>query len=319
MRARLFGLALLATAWSTTCSRSVVPPPPLAVVRLTAGTPGAGFHPLGVALQRAYSRVLPSVTVTVRESPGAVSNLENLRRGDADIGFAFADVAYMAYTGQLEEMEGRFEGLRAIAVLQLTPLHLVVRSGLEVRALTDLRGRRVAVGPQGSGTALTSSIVAQAFGLAPADMQVERLPFSEAGRRLAEGTIDAGFFDVSYPAESVAFATRAGAHLVPIDGPAVPALRHAYPFLRLTFLPGGTYPGHPRRVATLGIDSVLVSRAGLSDDLVYALTKGLLESLPGISSERASLRDMEVRQAPATSVPLHAGAARYYRERELTR
>jgi TRAP transporter TAXI family solute receptor len=106
---------------------------------------------------------------------------------------------------------------------------------------------------------------------------------------------------------------------VPIDGGPLRALREDYPFLRLTFIPGGSYAGHPHRTPTIGIDSVLVCRADLDDGVVYDLTKALFDILPSISAERASVRDMNIDQAPATSIPLHSGAARYYRERELTR
>jgi TRAP-type uncharacterized transport system substrate-binding protein len=51
---------------------------------------------------------------------------------------------------------------------------------------------------------------------------------------------------------------------------------------------------------------------------VYELTDALFDVFPDLSSERLTLQ-MDLEQAPATPIPLHEGAARYYRERELTR
>lgn len=80
-----------------------------------------------------------------------------------------------------------------MAVLLLTPLHLLVRPGSIVRRIVDLRGQRVATGPPGSATAVTSGILMRAFGTGPADVRAETLPFNEAARRLVAGTLDAAF------------------------------------------------------------------------------------------------------------------------------
>jgi TRAP transporter TAXI family solute receptor len=309
--------ALTACAGGTGATALANPPP--THVRLTSGIPGAGFHPLGAALRDSFARVLPSVVVDVQESPGAVRNLQALQRGQADLGFAFADVAYMAYTGGLDEEPKPFDRIRGIAVLQLTPLHLLVRADGGINRLEDLPGHRVSLGPVGSGTALTSSIVVRAFGIDPQDLRMERRPFNDATDRLLAGAIDAAFVDAAYPADAVVHATRGGARILPVEGPAVNRLRAVYPFLRVTAIPGGTYPNHAAHVPTVGIDSVLVCRADLPEALVYALTRALFDSLPTLSAGRTWLQEMDVAQAPATPVPLHDGARRYYRERELTR
>lgn len=290
-----------------------------AVVRLTSGTPGAGFHPLGAGLARAFDRAVPSIRLEVHESPGAVRNVRAIQSGEADIGFAFADVAYMAYVGRLQQEPVPFDRLRGIAVLQLTPLHLVARPESGIRGVADLRGRRVGIGPPGSGTALTSGIVLRGFGLDPDEVRSVLLPFSDVARQLRDGTLDAAFVNAGYPAESIALATGEGARLLPVEGPAIAALRADYPFMRLTFIPGRTYPGHPASVSTIGVDNLLLCSADLPEQLVYDLTRGFFDVLPSLSSERISLRTMDLDQAPGTPIPLHDGAARYYREVELTR
>jgi uncharacterized protein len=313
-------LAAAAGVAAAGCDRAVTPatPPPV-TVRLTSGIPGATFHPLGERLAQGYGRVLPAITVQTQESPGSVRNVRALQGGTADLGFAFADVTYVAFVGQLAEDPRPFDRLRGLAVLQLTPLHLLARPGLDVRSIRDLRGKRVGTGPPGSGTALTSDILMRGFGLAPEATIPEALPFNDAARRLAAGTLDAAFVSAGYPSESVQIATRAGARIIAVEGDEVTRLRTVYPFLRLTFVPGGAYPGHPLPVPTVGVDSLLLCRADLDEELVYRLTSAFFEVLPTLSTELESLQLMDVARASATPIPLHRGAARYYRERELTR
>jgi uncharacterized protein len=285
-------------------------------IRLTTGLPGAGFHPLGDALADAY-RHIASVDVRVIESPGSVRNVEAIQRGEADAGFAFADVAYMAFAGHLAERP--FDRLRGIAVLQPSQLHVVVRPAAGIRSVMDLRGRRVSVGPPGSGTALTADLLLHAFGMDLQSVRAETLQFSEASAELIAGTLDAIFVSASYPANSVSAATKAGARILPLEGDAIDRLRHDYPFFRLATIPAGTYPRLAAPIHTIGLDNVLLCRRDLDDSLVYDMTRQLFADLPRLAGSQPSLRLMQVANGPATPVPLHEGAARYYRQRELFR
>src|SRR5262249_26032058 len=137
---------------------------------------------------------------------------------------------------------------------------------------------------------------------------------------LARGEVDAAFVTGYYPVASVAASTRAGARVVPIDDRGSERLTREYPFLRRVVIPANTYAGQSEPIHTLGIDRLLLWRSDLDDGLVYTLTRRLFESLPHTPAfTRTSLRLMELEQASATPIPLHKGAARYYRERELMR
>jgi hypothetical protein len=302
------------TATAAAC-RSADPPPGRHVLRFTTGTPGARFHPLGQALARAYAAALPGLDMVVLYSAGSVANVDALQRGEADLGLSYADVAYMAYAGGLGNGQPAFADLRGITVLELAPVHLVVRAGAGIGDPAQLRGRRVAVGPTGSGSALTAQIVLKALGIETAAVFVEPLPYNEAAARLAAGTIDALFVTGSDPVESVRVATQAGARVLSLQGPAIEQLRHDYPFFRPTVIHRGTYPGHGESIRTIGVDNLLVCRRGLDEVLAHDLTKQLFAQLPSLLIFGA----MDLEQAPATPIPLHEGAARYYRERELSR
>ena len=67
---------------------------------------------------------------------------------------------------------------------------------------------------------------------------------------------------------------------------------------------------------TVGVDNLLIARKDLGEHLVYQLTKGFFEVLPEIA-KTLKAAEVDADLAAATPIPLHAGAARYYREREL--
>jgi TRAP transporter TAXI family solute receptor len=312
----LISIAALLLAGACTQTPSE-PASRVTVVRFSTGAPGGGFYPFGAALADAFAKTLRDISIEVKPSTGAVANVQAIQRGEADIGLAFADVAYLAYVGQLDGERARFDQLRAIAVLQLTPVQLVARGGSGIASVSDLRGRRVSVGPPGSGTALTARLIFEAFGIAAGAVHTESLSFNDSSVRLTNGTLDAMFDTAIYPAESAARALRAGARLVPITGPAVEQLRREYPFLKPTLLPRETYPG-AAAITTVGVDSLLVCHRALDETVVHDLTAQLFQALPSMSSFRR-LRLTELDEAPAAPIPLHDGAARYYREQELLR
>ncbi len=308
-------LALVLASCLVGCAPSPAPPAPPPSVRLIGGTPGGGFQPLAEALATAYRAA--GVRVTVSESEGSVSNVRAIQNADADIGFAYADVAYSAYIGRLEGATGACDRVRALAVLELTPVHLIVREGAGIASVEGLRGRRIGVGRPGSGSALTAHTVMRAFGIAEVDVRAEPLSYIDAARRLDDGSLDAMFVTGSMPLESIQRSTRAGARLLPLVGEPIARLEREYPFFRPTLIPGGTYAGHPEPIRTIGVDNLLIARQGLGEPLAHDLTARLFDALPSLSGRLGLLRSMSVALAPAAPVPLHEGAARYYREREL--
>lgn len=319
-RPRLIGLFLVAVAaWPVDCDRTQAARPAPVAVRIATGPPGGGILPLAEELASLFRRALPGVVVETHRSPGAVANVEAIQRADADVGISFADVAYLAFVGRPGVAIEPYDNLRAIAVLQVTPLHLVARRGLDVRGVGDLRGRRVGMGPPGSATALTAEVVLRAFGLSLNDVRADSLAFDEAARRIGTGDLDAMFDAAIHPVSAIERTLHASAWLVPIEGPPIDGLRHEYPFFKTAMIPRNAYPDSPADVRTIGVDSLLVCRRDLDEALVYALTKVFFEALPTRAFSSDALRFMDLDQAAATPIPLHDGAARYYRERELTR
>ena len=84
-------------------------------------------------------------------------------------------------------------------------------------------------------------------------------------------------------------------------------------------IPRDIYPGQDKIVPTVGIDMLIVCRRDLDEKLAYRLTEQLFSVFPRVARVEATMRFLNIEEAPATPIPLHAGATRYFRERELSR
>ncbi len=263
---------------------------------------------LSATLARAFSTVLPDVDVRfVEQNPGA-EFVAALQRGDADITILFADTAYLAFVGELDAEP--YDRLRGIAALNPNPLYLLVRRGSAIRELQDLRGRRVGVGRPGSSTALTASAVLETFGL---DVEVSHLSVGDAVDALSSRRLDALFVGGVSAADQMRVALAGDAEVLPLSPATIAQLHRRHPFLRGMVIPRDLAGGRPG--LTIGLDGLLVCRSGLDADIVYGVTKAFFEALPDLSAfDTPPLHQMNTEDASATPIPLHEGAARYYRE-----
>jgi TRAP transporter TAXI family solute receptor len=278
------------------------------VVRLAVGSP---------LLADAYRKLMPDLSFEIVATGGSVTQLEALQSGLADVGNAMADVAYMAWRGQLGESPEAFDHLRGMAVWQTTQINVLVSPRSRVKSIAEFRGLHVALGAPGSETVLAANLLLGAFGLSANDLEGEYLPFREAGDQLARSELDAEFISSRYPSENVARATSGGARFLDVAGPPVDRLRQEYPFMRKALIPAGAYSEGSPAVHTVAVDNLILCRADLDEHLVYTLTKTLLDALPFSSARIGPFPQFDLRLAPATPILLHIGSARYYREREL--
>ena len=263
-------------------------------------------------LQSAFVRVPSIKAQIVSEGGSSITSLLDLKNEKTDITGTLADVAYLAYAGQLEEMPQPFDQLRGMVVTDVNTMHLLVGRNSRVETLRDLKGLRISLGAPGSSTAHITQRMLKDYGIGLDQIHAERIPNTEIVSRLSSGDVDAAFSGFNLPSAVVTAAMQNGVRLIPIDGPEIEEMRTRYPYLKRTLISRGTYPNQPEPVRTLSVDTLLVCRAELDDDVVYRFLDAYFATRPVMTPPNLD-------RAPATPIPLHPGAARYYRQRELSR
>jgi uncharacterized protein len=267
-----------------------------------------------------YSKLMPDISFERVAGYGALSYVQAVQDGTADVATSRADGAYMAFVGQLKEHPGVFDRLRGIAVLEAQPIRVLVRPNAAISSIAGFRGLRVALGAPSSETALVAELILNAYGMSQTDVHAKFLTPENAVQQLLRGDLDGMFFLAPFPTSLVdVVAIRGGARLLYVDGSAAEKLRSEYPFFTSVLIAQGTYPQNDKPAHTLGVDGLLLCSADLDENLVYGLTRAYLEALPDQISSQDFPRQFAPDRAPATPIPLHPGAARYYREHELSR
>ncbi len=286
------------------------------IARATSGPPGAagcpGDDPCGV----------PGLLAVAQAANGSVANVTDIQRGILESGFSQSDVAHWAYTGS-ETFRGEppMRRLRTIASLYPESIHLVTRRGSGIRGIRDLKGRRVALDEPGSGTLIDAEILLRAFGLSRKNMTIEYAKYELAAKKMRNGSLDAFFIVAGYPAKAISRLWRdEGIDLVPIEGPEVDAILRDYPFFSRGEIPAGTYRGLTQAIPTINVRAQWLTSAALDDELIYRITRNLWSShsLRMLREGHPKGREIRLDNAlDALAVPLHPGAARFYREQGM--
>lgn len=262
---------------------------------------------------------------------GSVNNARLLSDGSVDLAILQNDtiVSDTGFSG---------DKIRSIAALYPEVLHLLVKRDAPVNEVDDLRGKRVGVGPEGSGTAETTKTVLE-FVLGD-DFREEHnveLVYDNFKAMLSDlrtGKIAALFWLSGLPSPQVerAFSDADDLKVVPLiastPGSAIPKnvaerfadglkLHHSY--VAGATIPMYAYEGHPDKpVSTIGITAVLACNQGLSSGEVMDITENLFSKKAIIAQKARILNALDETSAQQNlHFPLHEGARQYYRRAVL--
>lgn len=296
-------------------------PPSLAQAPFRIGTGGqAGtYYPVGQLIARAISS--PALAARALPSNGSVANINGMVAGNYEAGLAQADISHWAHGGTgIYDQRPRVETLRVLANLYPESLHLVVGADRGIDGVAGLRGRVVSLDEPGSGTLADARAVLGAFGLGDRDVRAVYLKPDQAGTRLRDRQLDGLFFVGGYPAASItALAEETEIVLLPLAGPEIAALIGRQPFFQPGVIPAGIYRG-VAETPTLSVGAQLVTLSSLPDETAYQVVKALWSEEARKILDSGHPQGKVIRLATAVKglgLPLHPGAARFYREAGL--
>jgi TRAP transporter TAXI family solute receptor len=294
------------------------------VDRLSIGTGAIGgiYHVLGGGMAKLLRENLGGIDVTAETTNASVDNMRLVGTKQADIGFGTSVAIVQGVKG-----DGPFKGVKypVAGLANIYPQYLwaVTVEGTGIKTLADLKGKRVSTSNPGSGSELDAVNLLKAVGLGLNDIKRERLPPQQAADALKDRRIDALLHTAGQrqPAwEDIA--NTPGTTIKFLDtSAAVAGLQKEWGdtvYLNL-LLPKGTYKGQDAEVPMVGGGNSLFVREDLSDDLVYRITKILMENLDELAKVHPEVRNIKLEAAAKTPVPLHSGAARYYKEKGLVK
>lgn len=271
-----------------------------------------------------YARFMGSVRARLGErgllelayTEGSLANAFMIDRGQARFALVQSDVAQAAVGGSgLFASTGPLRQLRAVASLFPEPLHVVVRADSGLNSVAQLAGRRVSLGTPGSGTRYSALQLLAAHGLGSGSFtEVTPDGPADALRRLADGSLDAVVEVVSAPWGSLLrMAGRSGFALLPLEPTAIAAVAADSPAIVPLVIPARTYPGQEQPVHTAGPTALLVASAGTPAEVVGWMLEAMFAASDAPGRGVSAARLSRERALVGVGIPLHEGAAHYFK------
>jgi len=280
---------------------------PLAIA---TGNPAGVYYPLGGAIASRWSDDLPGIVVKAEGTAGSVTNLIQVARGESDIGFSQADAVADALAGR-----GRFPEplpLRVLGRLYPNVLHLLSVRGRGVERVEDLRGKRVSVGPPGSGNQVTAWNVLEALGFGPDDFRVRQLNYTQSINAMKDGRLDALFLAAGLGVASVVeLGLTRELLLVPFTEAEIERIEARNPAYEGFEVPADTYRGVETGTLTPSLWNLLVVHRDMPDALAASLVRSRLAGRDGflrVTPNAAFIQRSEL--LLIGDLPAHPGARR---------
>jgi TRAP transporter TAXI family solute receptor len=284
---------------------------------IATGAESGTYHALGAALARVLEDTGTVRSAEVLSTSGSVQNMELIGTvaGEVDLAFVQSDTPPAT-------------SARLVAPLYDEVLHILVSKvdADEIQTIHDLRGKRVSLGLEASGTRQLSQRVLGHFGVEIGEDLALRPEESVAG--LTDGSVDAAFVLTAIPSRIVSeLAQKDAIRFLSLGdaqeyGNEADALALVFPTIRGTTIPRATYVRLPLEpVRTISVSAMLIARRELDENLVRAITTTIFENRSGggglEGNDLAVARRIREDYRPGIAgIPFHRGAVSYYHRQE---
>ncbi len=285
-------------------------------ISIATASMGGSYYPIGVGMSQIFTAKVPGIEPKVEVTGGATENPKLVGAGESDIGFTNANLAYAAYSGTALFKDKKYDKLRLMfSGVAPGTFHIAVRADSDIKTFADLKGKKVAMGPQGGGGLTIMPDILAIFNLKMEDVKTSLLSYDEGIQSLIDKQVEAAMVQAPHPAPSIK--TLEGStkfRLIELTDEQRDALVKKYPYYNKVDISAETY-GLGSVVKTIGSSNVVVTNSDLDENLVYEMTKATFENLAQLHKVHPSAASISLQDAVTDLIPLHPGAAKYFKEK----
>ena len=282
-------------------------------VKLMTGPQGGSWYPLGGAI----ANIADKAGLKVQVLPGAgIANVKAVQGGKADLGFANSISTVDGVAGRAP-FDAKATNVCNVATLYPQYFQVVANADAGISSLGDIKGKGLAVQPKGNTAEFISQQALQVYGLKYADMgRVSYVSYTDAVSLMKDNNAQMFTLGTTVPASAIMdLASARDIKIVGIPDDKFQAMRKLNPGYTKLVIPAGSYPKQAQDVQTIGYATHVIARCDLDEAVVYKVLKGMVDNKADLTAiAKAMGATTPKMMAEDIGVPLHKGAARYYKE-----
>jgi len=321
-----FGLAAIAigVAWLDPALISPVNAQDVSYFRIASGGPGSQSFEIAGDISKAISNPagatdcdvsencgVPGVIGIAQTTSGGVESLKLLKSGGADAAIVQANMAALALEGKGPfKSAGPNADLRAIATVGDTTLQVIAPDQSSINSLSDLKGRRIAIGTAESDSAISVNQIFTLLGIVDKKTKLIPVSVADAAAQLVDGKVDAiAIMDRKNAPTVMAISDHMTVRLVSISPAELSKIGTERHDFVLAHLPAGT-DGSARQADTLISPILFVVPSATKDEIATDLARSLVVPKPGTKTTANPAAATASAHIESTVLPLHPGVQR---------
>jgi TRAP transporter TAXI family solute receptor len=292
-------------------------------IRMGTSEIGGTFYTQGLALAELFNRGRAETDkCAVQTSDASIHNAEQLDRGALEFGFMASN-----WIGRAKDAMPPFKdriALRMVAPANAGPMFFVKLATATVHTVADFKGKRIAIGPKGSGMEQHARTMFGVLGVPFESFTPVYMSFVDGADALVAGDIDAQFHPPIPNKVMTDLSRRADVRVIPYASGQLEKILAQVPFYRSITMEKGAFRGVVEDIVQLAVINVLVTHERVGENIVHDMAKAIADNLDTLPQMNPLFKGLGKLFEPLRSegsaafefggVPLHPGAAKAYRE-----
>jgi TRAP transporter TAXI family solute receptor len=284
----------------------------------TAG-PSSTHYVVAAGVSNLINKQTSSANFVVQSTAGATENLSLMLDGELDFGYMTANSVYNGYykTGNMADKVPEPYLFNAVMTTHGSTGQMLVKVDSGIKSFADLKGKKVCTGTTSVEGHTVCETLIGTYGLdVKNDMETVWLEQGEAAEKLQDGDLDAVYMTGGYPLTAymnLIVANPGKYTLLQADIPNLQKVVDEMPYLQITEIPAGTYPGVDISINALRTAAIVITPADTPNAVTYELAKYTYENWAEIQGVHAALGELDASNLADVIIPLHPGAEAFFK------
>jgi TRAP transporter TAXI family solute receptor len=289
-------------------------------INFYSGSPGGSWYPIAVALAEIWMKEIPGYSLEFTHADaGGSGNLVAIQNNLCDVAVTSSASIGDGRVGN-DPFPEKTTKVLGLAALTPEPWGIWVWKDSGIRTFADMKGKAIVPLPKGYTTEAISRRVLQAAGLTYDDFsKVDFVHVAEAVDMMKDNHTDilAETFSKVGDSTFIELALVRPLHLIDIPKDIQDKVRVISPGLFPDVVKSGTYRGIDQDTNVLGQTLALAISSELSEDLVYLMTKAMVEHWDQMQLVDEGFKELQPQDLAKNvlGTEFHPGTKKYYHER----
>jgi uncharacterized protein len=284
-------------------------------ITMMTGPQGGVWVPLGGALKGMWEKAIPGLQITAQPGAG-IANVRGVDEDKAHIGFGNTITTVDGIVGR-PPYPKKVTKVCNLASLYPQYFQVVVRNDAKINTIADLKGKSLVTQPKGNTAELVTKELLESVGISYGQLKVSfQGSYTDAVDMVKDGHAQAFTLGTTIPASAVMdLASARDVKLLPVTDDMVNAMRKTNRGYIKQTIPANTYPKQDKPVDVIAYATHLIVACNLPEQTVYTMAKTMASSVKDMAAVNKAIGGLTVKaMAEDVGVPMHPGAAKFYKE-----